>query len=241
MWDSIVLRWQSLTKGQQILLVVFSIAGVLTFGLSLYRISYTIRSPFLTDKQAIYSAKELIGLTPAEETAKQKRLDTDGDGLSDWDEENTYHTNPNSRDSCGDGMPDNVRVATGKNLVCGQLGNLDYSGVAGGSSSAFDGLPQTAQPTDQGSQDAAFLMHVATSGTSAMGVDSSGAATTLPRDPVMIRQLLKGQVSDAELNALSDDDLLKLYDDAMAKIKNNGQTENAGGTSSTPAVQNNNQ
>lgn len=35
-----------------------------------------------------------------------KNSDTDGDGLGDWAEVNTYHTNPNSGDSDQDGIPD---------------------------------------------------------------------------------------------------------------------------------------
>ncbi|HEC75722.1 MAG TPA: PKD domain-containing protein, partial [Thermoplasmatales archaeon] len=36
--------------------------------------------------------------------------DTDGDGLTDWEEENIYHTNPNNPDSDGDGVNDYEEV-----------------------------------------------------------------------------------------------------------------------------------
>lgn len=39
--------------------------------------------------------------------------DTDGDGLTDFDEINTHHTNPNLNDSDGDGIPDGTEVAIG--------------------------------------------------------------------------------------------------------------------------------
>jgi len=39
--------------------------------------------------------------------------DTDGDGLSDGDEVNLYHTNPLVADSDGDGIPDGVEITTG--------------------------------------------------------------------------------------------------------------------------------
>src|SRR3989442_9494221 len=41
--------------------------------------------------------------------------DTDGDGLSDGDEVNTYHTNPLLADTDGDLIPDGVEVQTGTN------------------------------------------------------------------------------------------------------------------------------
>ena len=37
-------------------------------------------------------------------------LDTDNDGLSDWDEINTYGTDPNNPDTDGDGLTDGVEV-----------------------------------------------------------------------------------------------------------------------------------
>ena len=39
--------------------------------------------------------------------------DTDGDGLSDGDEVNRYHTNPLLTGTDGDGIPDGVEVQTG--------------------------------------------------------------------------------------------------------------------------------
>ncbi|MCJ2556760.1 MAG: ABC transporter substrate-binding protein [Candidatus Thermoplasmatota archaeon] len=40
--------------------------------------------------------------------------DADGDGLSDWDEENTYGTDPADADTDGDGMGDGAEVAAGR-------------------------------------------------------------------------------------------------------------------------------
>ena len=39
--------------------------------------------------------------------------DTDGDGLTDWQEVNTYHSNPNLHDTDGDGFDDGFEVSTG--------------------------------------------------------------------------------------------------------------------------------
>ena len=41
--------------------------------------------------------------------------DSDGDGLSDWEETNIYHTDPYSRDTDGDGYPDGLEVKKGTN------------------------------------------------------------------------------------------------------------------------------
>ena len=43
------------------------------------------------------------------------KADTDGDGLSDGDEVNKYHTSPLIADTDGDGIPDGIEVQTGSN------------------------------------------------------------------------------------------------------------------------------
>ncbi len=58
------------------------------------------------------------GLTNDEEAAlgtNPLKTDTDGDGLGDGEEVNTYHTNPLLKDSDGDGMDDDKEIACGTN------------------------------------------------------------------------------------------------------------------------------
>ncbi len=42
-----------------------------------------------------------------------KKIDTDGDGVSDYDEVNTYHTNPLKVDTDGDGFSDGAELRRG--------------------------------------------------------------------------------------------------------------------------------
>ncbi len=42
-----------------------------------------------------------------------KKIDTDGDGLTDYDEVNTYHTNPLKVDTDGDGFGDSAELRRG--------------------------------------------------------------------------------------------------------------------------------
>ena len=44
--------------------------------------------------------------------------DTDGDGLSDWDELNVYHTSPFLADTNGDGIDDKTSIEMGIDPVC---------------------------------------------------------------------------------------------------------------------------
>jgi Bacterial TSP3 repeat len=51
-------------------------------------------------------------LVPATDSAA---VDSDGDGLSDVDEKNVYHTDPNRKDSDRDGGDDGSEVKNGTN------------------------------------------------------------------------------------------------------------------------------
>lgn len=52
-----------------------------------------------------------------ERSSGQSSVDTDGDGISDYDEENIYKTNPNEADSDNDGFTDGVEIIRGFNPV----------------------------------------------------------------------------------------------------------------------------
>lgn len=208
MWRALVERWQSFSNEQKISVVLLGVCGGFALGLSIYRVQAGVTRPFLVDQNEILSAKQIIGETPAEEEARLKRTDTDGDGISDWDEENVTKTNPNLRDSCGDGVPDNVRVATGKTGDCGS----SVSGTLGseGASGRAEG-----QPLPQ-SFFASFGLNGTSTGSSTVNADEKAQLEKiLPRDVKAIREALKGQVDQSRLDSLTDAELLELYDQAI--------------------------
>lgn len=210
-------------------LVLLSVMAGAALGLSLFRINNLIRAPFLVEKTTLTDAKKLIGLTTEEQIAQQKRLDTDGDGLSNWDEQNVYHTNANLRDTCGDGIPDNVRVVTRRGLGClnapNSSGALDVSGVYS-TSSGSDGLPGETSPLQGG---LGGLMSSGTANTVAQ------AQAMLSRDPANIRRLLKEKLPDTDIDSISDEELLKLYDAAVQNVDQ--QRGLSAGGSTPPSTQ----
>lgn len=227
MWETIVERWGFLTREQKLSVYILTICGVIAIGFSVYRIQDNITRPFRVQTSSLVEAKRIIGLSPEEEDAKAKRTDTDGDGLSDWAETNLYHTNPNLRDTCGDGVPDNVRIFTGKNIACLQQassveGRLDVTQVDASSS----GLPvydTSPQPTQNGSLEqllnAQGSQQQAAPASTSSATDIQAIQQALPRDPAAIRQALTGRVDANQLKATSDADLLKFYDQAIGALK----------------------
>lgn len=71
------------------------------------------------------------GLPDAEEQGvgtDQAKTDTDGDGLSDYDEVKIYHTNPKLKDTDTDGTGDSQEVTANTNpLGTGPLQNIDQA------------------------------------------------------------------------------------------------------------------
>ena len=198
-------------------MVVLGVCGIMAMSLSIYHIQSSINDPFLAKKSSIAEAKKLIGPTDAEKEDALKRKDTDGDGLSDWDEQNVYHTNPYMRDTCGDGLSDNVRVLTGKNMSCPKVYNPNSEGIVD-----LSGVNDTS--TDlMGGTDLKSLLggtDVSTQGqgsTDASTQSAGSSLVTLPRDAATIRQALKGKITDDVLNSLTDDQLLQYYDQAVAQ------------------------
>ncbi len=235
MWRSLIQRWKELAPGQQLSVVVLGICGGVALSLAGYRVRANIYAPFLVDKIQLAQSKALVGLTDEQIVEQQKRRDTDGDGLSDWDEANRFHTNPDLYDSCGDGIPDNIRIITGKNVDCSQTG-ANVQGVL--DLKLVDTPPKDGQVGAMpvaGSQpfyDKDFFKVFAkmapvygASGTQLMG-DGEGTAPGMARDATAIRAALRDKVPNSTLDKISDEQLLQLFDKAVAE-QNGSATSSA--------------
>ncbi len=119
---------------------------------------------------------------------KEKNQDTDKDGLSDWEELNTYGTSPYLADSDSDGISDGTEVANSTNPNCKQ--GSDCS-----SDSLLNDVSSTASSTSETSS----------SVSSEEDIIKSNAA-------ILRQALLEVNALDEEtLNQISDEDLLTIY------------------------------
>ncbi len=216
MWERFLERWRELTREQKVSAVLLTVCGILAMGLSLVRIRAHISEPFLVSKSSILATKKLIGETNVQKEDREKRIDTDGDGLSDYDEVNQYHTNPNLRDTCGDGVSDNIRVTTGKNLDC--VGNRGPGAGAIDTAAVKARFDEVMAPIDlKGLQGAVPNIPGVTVPQDAPGATQATIEQAVPREPAAIRAMLVGKVADEKLKLISDDELLKMYDRAFIK------------------------
>ncbi|MEO5927803.1 MAG: hypothetical protein ABIO72_03715 [Patescibacteria group bacterium] len=236
-FNAIKERWRSLAREQKISAGILAVCGVIALGLSVEHLGASIRDPFTVSREKITSAvEELNKLDPAtREDAEAKRRDTDGDGLSDYDELHRFQTSPYLADTDGDGKLDNVELALGANPNCAQgqvcaAGLIDVSGLS--TSTPFITSGATAgNPAD--SFYAAFQRGVNTG--KAQVVSESGSTSTdfeqgLVRDPVEIRKALldSGKISAAQLDQITDAQLLQLYDQATIQAAQQKVQEETG-------------
>jgi len=121
--------------------------------------------------------------------------DTDGDGITDFEELNVYKTSPFLEDSDSDGLSDSQEIAAGRDPNC--PGSESCSAVAG--SPVAGGVV----PTLGASPEADQVLH---------NQIISGQAT-----PEVIRALLlQGGMSAEDLVQISDEDLLDFYKEFLA-------------------------
>jgi len=103
-----------LTGTQKTGFVLLLIFGFMTIGLGMLQMRNTIYNPFairLTDAddlQSLFENQDMI----------LQSIDTDHDGLNDWEELNFYETSPYLPDTDSDGIGDKVELDAGKNPLC---------------------------------------------------------------------------------------------------------------------------
>jgi len=189
----------NLTRNQKLALIGLTIFGIFTLGLWGFTLNQQIKSPLAYN--SANNAKQSAAIASEEE--KQKTQDTDGDGLSDWDELNIYGTSPYLADSDSDGISDGVEINNGTNPNCPQ--GKDCSSVATVSTVGNSAVASTSNPINLNVGQTSANQ---TEYTSLLAGQSDAAA---------LRKMLSDAGLDkAILDQISDEVLLKTYKDMVA-------------------------
>jgi hypothetical protein len=144
--------------------------------------------------------------TSTDFVAVLKERDTDGDGLSDYDEIYVYFTSPYLEDSDSDGMSDYEEIRSGRDPNCPQGQNCSEPAFSVGSPAA--GLVEPIPGLTGNDLDDDYLQRAL-----------SGQA-----DAAMLRQLLlAGGASQEELDLISDEELMRSYQETLT---NQGSSTN---------------
>jgi len=190
---------KNLPKPQKIAVVFLLILAILVIVFWVLQMRSNIRQPFdlskySTDNSSATDSNQVL-----------QASDTDQDGLSDYDEIYVNKTSPYLEDSDSDGLADKQEVDQGSDPNCpqGKDCNAAENLPSVSSTSTLDSLliPSTDLGLSASSSDAAALQQA---------LAGSIDATTL-------RQLLIASgVSADTLNQISDEDLMKSYQETLA-------------------------
>jgi hypothetical protein len=154
------------------------------------------------------------GVSPSADPqlAELKNKDTDGDGISDYDELYVYRSSPYIKDSDSDGTDDGVEVKDGTDPICpkGQDCGTPAPVYADIPTDLLNISPDDLLEAD-GNGDAVLTPLSGTNG---------NILEATPDNVGQIRQMLKNQgLTDEILSVISDADLIEMYNDSIASAQ----------------------
>lgn len=229
----------SLSKSQKLAVAGLTVFAVLVVVLWFAQLKNNIYGPLNAPaaSSGLASTNELDSQTAKDLALKNK--DTDGDGLSDYDELNIYKTSPYLADSDSDGLLDGAEVKSGTNPNCPQgrtcLISGGNSGAAAGTSTLpAAGLGNQASPSDTlnnllnqyGAVNSALGTGAANQPVSPSGGSSANnGAVNLNNDQIQVlknldaaslrQMLIEAGMDKNTLDQISDTDLMNSYQQTL--------------------------
>ncbi|HQL52942.1 MAG TPA: hypothetical protein PLX01_03040 [Candidatus Magasanikbacteria bacterium] len=196
----------NLSKEQRTGFVLLLVFAVLVIVLGLLQIRNTIYNPFAINF-LVYDEEAVIHDTEG----RLKSIDTDGDGLSDWDELYVYKTSPYLADTDSDGINDKDELDKGMNPLCNEksgecVGWDEESGMNSTSTineiGASPLLDFSTNVYDIG-EDAGIFANEQTG-------NNAYTEALLKPDSLRALLLMTGEISEEELNKIDDETLINL-------------------------------
>lgn len=235
-YDNKTSEKQPLSRSQKIGSGILAVFGVLVVIFWFVQLKNNINSPLAYNSEG----DNAVASSSTEDILSDEELkikDTDGDGLSDYDEINVYNTSRYLSDTDSDGISDMTEIVNGTDPNCAEgkdcygstlanpsattsasdLSNSDaqdvnntIAGLLSATSTKTSGLPTVSNSTGLSSTDAQLFL--------------SGTA-----DIATVRQLfIKMGANKDEINAYSDDQILQLNQEVIANMSTNSATKTTG-------------
>jgi len=184
---------KKITSQQKIGFIFLLIFAVVTVSLGILQLRNSIYGPF------VIRLSETNVVAKVDEEARLKQIDTDRDGISDYEELFIYETSPYLPDTDSDGKNDKEEIDGGKDPLCPEGQNCSEEIII------EDG--DLISSIEAPSLDDALVSDTEMLDTSA-----------ILQDPKQLRELLMktGEIEEEQLNAITDEQLLKLVEEMMA-------------------------
>ncbi len=209
---------KELNRGQKIAaisLAVFALIIIIFWSLQFHSILYGPSSGSRISTNSTALTEDEI------DAKKQQELmtaDTDKDGLSDWDELNTYKTSPYLEDSDGDDYSDKEEVGNDKDPNCPLNRDCYGLGIVDGDENLVTDKTTEQTGTDAAAQQQATGQSTQNNSNASSMSDDEMLQKILSgeMDASTLRQILMSQgMSKEQLDNISDEQLMKNYQDTL--------------------------
>lgn len=192
-----------LTREQKVGVTLLFVFAILTAGLAFLQMRNTLTAPFVL--QTSNNSKKTL----QDFQVDLQNVDTDKDGLSDFDEVQFHGTSAYLPDTDSDGKDDKSEVDAGTDPLCAE-GATCQSATASGSITP----PSIGTPIDT---PLSALSRSLTEDEENSAAQNIQALNQLKQDPEKIRELLRqsGKISEEELVQLDDATLLKILEEII--------------------------
>ena len=211
----------SMDKNRKIALIVLSVFSVSIIVIWSLNFKNSLRDPFSykgdlivnnTNNQNNCADGNCATGEMTSDNLELKNIDTDGDGISDWDELFVYGTSPYLEDTDGDTLSDYEEIFVYKtNVNCPEGQNC--------SNSLSQSEVQNTEPSDDFYN---FLNSLETSVDQDINSTSSNSSLSENSenlDAQSLRQILiQSGIEEGDLEQINDDDLMKLYQEVLADL-----------------------
>ncbi len=208
--------------------VFMLVFAVMTIGLGGLQLRNTVYGPFITKPSKTPS---LSRLASADE-ARLKSIDTDHDGLSDWEELNQYTTSPYLADTDSDKISDKTEIDKGTDPLCPEGDKCATSADIGTTSTSSLASVLLNKTTDSLSilsgavDNAANLSTVARTDQLTQSPENNIDIENIISDPVKLRALIlkTGKIDSATLEKIDDKTLQKMAQNLFVSASSTTQT-----------------
>lgn len=192
--------FSSLPRPQKTAVIILGVTAVGILGIWFWQFNMRINDPFRPSSAEIAQGEKDAQAKIVAQNAERTK-DSDGDGLTDYDETNSYKTSPYLEDTDGDGISDFQEVKNGTDPLC--AAGTDCSSIAGAATSTAVSAASTeitASSTPAENVDQALLIKA---------LSGQGDAST------MRQILLQGGADADQVKLLTDQDLMTMYAEVL--------------------------
>lgn len=202
---------RGITRGQKVGFVFLFVFACLSLGLGFLQMRTVIYGPFVASQSGQVSAAEQAQRL-FDETLRLQRIDTDQDGVNDFEEMNFYGTSAYLPDTDSDGLSDKKEIDDGTDPLCPE-GKDCGLGVGAEEMIDVSTQPSSEHPLFENAFDTTGTLLGSGASQSPTGFDLGA----MLQNPAQLRAaiLSTGQIDPNILSQMSDDELLDLAQQAL--------------------------